>query len=409
MSIYYPADLDTDLEPEHADMIRATLPLVGANIDTIASVFYARMFQARPELLRNLFNRGNQAQGAQQRALAASIATFASHLVDPDLPHPAQMLSRIGHRHVSLGITPDQYSIVHDHLFAAIVEVLGAETVTAEVASAWDRVYWMMADTLIDLERRLYEDAGVDAGQVFHRATVSRRVEDPSGAVVIGVIADWYLSDQDQPGRYVSVGTTLPDGARQIRQYSLVTVVADNELTFAVKPVAATGGCPAGEVSTWIADNVRPGDVLDVSIPFGDLPTAEIGSEPVVLISAGIGITPMIGILEHLLHAGSGCEVIVLHADGSPSTHPLKKRQRQLVDAVPNATLELWYEQSDQDATAHLGRMDLSDVALPADAQIYLCGSGGFVQAVRAHLTERAIDPARIHCELFAPDEWSLG
>ncbi|MGB3372217.1 MAG: hemin transporter, partial [Rhodococcus sp. (in: high G+C Gram-positive bacteria)] len=234
-------------------------------------------------------------------------------------------------------------------------------------------------------------------------------VEDPSGAVVIGVIADWHLSDQDQPGRYVSVGTTLPDGARQIRQYSLVTVVADNELTFAVKPVAATGGCPAGEVSTWIADNVRPGDVLDVSIPFGDLPTAEIGSEPVVLISAGIGITPMIGILEHLLHAGSGCEVIVLHADGSPSTHPLKKRQRQLVDAVPNATLELWYEQSDQDATAHLGRMDLSDVALPADAQIYLCGSGGFVQAVRAHLTERAIDPARIHCELFAPDEWSLG
>ncbi|MGB3372261.1 MAG: globin domain-containing protein, partial [Rhodococcus sp. (in: high G+C Gram-positive bacteria)] len=217
MSIYYPADLDTDLEPEHADMIRATLPLVGANIDTIASVFYARMFQARPELLRNLFNRGNQAQGAQQRALAASIATFASHLVDPDLPHPAQMLTRIGHRHVSLGITPDQYSIVHDHLFAAIVEVLGAETVTAEVASAWDRVYWMMADTLIDLERRLYEDAGVDAGQVFHRATVSRRVEDPSGAVVIGVIADWHLSDQDQPGRYVSVGTTLPDGARQIR------------------------------------------------------------------------------------------------------------------------------------------------------------------------------------------------
>ncbi|MGB3170337.1 MAG: globin domain-containing protein, partial [Rhodococcus sp. (in: high G+C Gram-positive bacteria)] len=184
MSTSSPLAVDRGLDPAHADVIRATLPLVGANIDTITTNFYARMFEARPELLRNLFNRGNQAQGAQQRALAASIATYAAHLVDPDLPHPEQLLSRIGHKHASLGITADQYSIVHEHLFAAIVEVLGAETVTADVAEAWDRVYWSMADTLIDLERRLYEESGVEAGQVFHRATVTKRVDDPSGAVV---------------------------------------------------------------------------------------------------------------------------------------------------------------------------------------------------------------------------------
>ena len=73
-------------------------------------------------------------------ALAASIATFATHLVDPRLPHPAELLSRIGHKHASLGVTADQYAIVHEHLFAAIVEVLGADTVTADVAAAWDRV-----------------------------------------------------------------------------------------------------------------------------------------------------------------------------------------------------------------------------------------------------------------------------
>ena len=86
-----------ELEPAHAEMIAATLPLVGAHIDEITTEFYRRMFSAHPELLRNLFNRGNQAQGAQQRALAASIATFATHLIDPDLPHPAEVLSRIGH------------------------------------------------------------------------------------------------------------------------------------------------------------------------------------------------------------------------------------------------------------------------------------------------------------------------
>ncbi len=123
-----------------------------------------------PALLRNLFNRGNQAQGAQQRALAASIATFATHLVDPDLPHPAELLSRIGHKHASLGVTADQYPVVHEHLFAAIVEVLGADIVTAEVAEAWDRVYWIMAQTLIDLERdALRRGRGEPTGDVYRR------------------------------------------------------------------------------------------------------------------------------------------------------------------------------------------------------------------------------------------------
>jgi nitric oxide dioxygenase len=186
-------------------------------IDEITTAFYRRMFGNHPELLRNLFNRGNQAQGAQQRALAASIATFATHLVDPELPHPAQMMSRIAHKHASLGITAEQYPIVHDNLFGAIVvEVLGAETVTAEVAEAWDRVYWIMADTLISAERGLYSTAGVSDGDVFRRLRVTDRVDDPSGAVLITVKAEDSVTFV--AGQYVSVGVTLPDGARQLRQ-----------------------------------------------------------------------------------------------------------------------------------------------------------------------------------------------
>ena len=166
-------------EPQHAEMVSATLPLVGAHIDEITTEFYRRLFEAHPELLRNLFNRGNQAQGAQQRALAAVVATFAAHLVDPDLPHPADLLSRIGHKHASLGITADQYPIVHEHLFAAIVEVLGADTVTAEVAAAWDRVYWIMADTLIASSATSTPAPECAAGDVYRRARVLTRVDDP--------------------------------------------------------------------------------------------------------------------------------------------------------------------------------------------------------------------------------------
>ena len=398
-----------ELEPDHAEVISATLPLVGAHIDEITREFYRRMFAAHPELLRNLFNRGNQAQGAQQRALAASIATFAAHLVDPALPHPAELLSRIGHKHASLGVTADQYPIVHEHLFAAIVEVLGADTVTAEVAEAWDRVYWIMADTLIELERELYRAAGVGEGDVYRRARVVSRVDDPSGTVLVTVRTDGPISGF-APGQYVSVGVTMPDGARQLRQYSLVDSPGTGELTFAVKPVVATAGQPAGEVSSWIAANLRVGDVLDVTVPFGDLPVPT-GSEPLVLISAGIGATPMIGVLEYLAVQARDVHVQVLHADRSARSHPLRARQRELTDLLPNATLEVWYEDGvGADAPdARAGLLDLDAVRLVDDAQIYLCGNNGFVQAVREQLVRRGVAASRVHCELFSPNDWLLG
>ncbi|MCV7192407.1 globin domain-containing protein [Mycolicibacterium brumae] len=392
-----------ELSAEHAEVIRATLPLVGAHIDEITRAFYNRMFAAHPELLRNLFNRGNQAQGAQQKALAASVATFATHLVDPDLPHPAELMTRIAHKHTSLGIVAEQYPIVHEHLFAAIVAVLGADVVTEDVAEAWDRVFWIMADALIGEERALYADAGVAPGDVFHRLRVSGRVDDPSGVVLVTVAAPGIRA---LPGQYVSVGVTLPDGARQLRQYSLVGIDGD-ELTFAVKPVRADGGCPAGEVSTWIRANVRVGDLLEVTTPFGDLPTPATDGTSLMLISAGIGITPMISILQFLAERAPQTPVLVCHADRSPAEHPLAQRQRDLVAALPNADLELWYE--DDAGDAHHGRMSLRGVPAPAEAQVYLCGPDAFIRGVREQVLAAGVPAERLHCELFSPNDWLLG
>lgn len=397
------AAVRVELSPEHAEVIRATLPLVGAHIEEITPEFYRRMFAAHPELIRNLFNRGNQAQGAQQKALAASVATFATHLVDPDLPHPAEMMTRIAHKHTSLGVVAEQYPIVHEHLFAAIVAVLGADVVTEEVAEAWDRVFWIMADALIGEERELYADAGVAPGDVFHRLRVSDRVDDPSGVVLITVSAPGMRA---LPGQYVSVGVTLPDGARQLRQYSLVGIAGD-ELTFAVKPVRADGGCPAGEVSSWICANVRAGDLLEVTTPFGDLPTPALDGTPVMLISAGIGITPMISILQFLAERAPQTPVLVCHADRSPADHPLAQRQRDLVAGLGNADLELWYEADAGDA--HEGRMSLRAVPAPAQAQVYLCGPDAFIRGIREQVIAAGVPAGQLRCELFSPNDWLLG
>ena len=398
------------LEPVHAEIVSATLPLIGAHIDEITTAFYRRMFAAHPELLRNLFNRGNQAQGAQQRALAASIATFATHLIDPALPHPVELLSRIGHKHASLGVTAAQYPIVYENLFAAIVEVLGADTVTEEVAAAWDRVFWIMADTLIALEHDLYRGAGVADGDVYRRARVVSRVDDTSGVVLLTVRSVDEPFTDFLPGQYVSVGVTMPDGARQLRQYSLVSAPGTRELTFAVKPVGSVADQPAGEVSSWIAANVCVGDLLDVTVPFGDLPAPD-GREPLVLISAGIGITPMIGILEYLAVEAPDATVQVLHADRSDQTHPLRERQHELLAQLPNATLDVWYEDGLTAGApgAHPGLLTLENVPLASDAHVYLCGNNGFVQAVRSQLVARGVTTERVHCELFAPNDWLLG
>ncbi|MFI1918618.1 globin domain-containing protein [Nocardia sp. NPDC020380] len=392
-----------ELEAEHAEVIRATLPLVGARIDDITPLFYRKLFTAHPELLRDRFNRGNQQQGAQQRALAASIATYATHLVDPALPHPRELLSRIGHKHASLGVTAAEYRIVHEHLFAAIVEVLGAETVTAAVA-AWDRVYWLMATTLIDFEQSLYAGAGVEAGDVFRETRVVQRIDDPSGVAVFVVeSADAERSlPEFVPGQYVSVGADLPDGARQLRQYSLTNRSGGGRLAFAVRKVVAEAGTPAGEVSTWLHDTVGVGDRLQITLPFGDLTIDPAATTPLVLISAGIGITPMAGILEYLAAESPARPVLILHADRSATTHPLRERVTDLIAGLGNAETHAWYE---EDLT---GLMDLAGIELPADADYYLCGGSGFLQSVRTQLNAAGISGNRVHFELFAPNDWLL-
>ena len=405
------------LSPANEDIVRATLPLVGSKIDEIAPLFYRRMFAAHPELLSDTFNRGNQAQGAQQKALAASVATFATLLVTPDAPSPRALLERIGHKHASLGITEAQYQVVHEHLFAAIVEVLGA-AVTPEVAGAWDEVYWIMARTLVSLEAELYRGAGVEPGDVFRTARVVERVDESSA------VASFVLESATgeplpgfQPGQYTSVGVRLPDGARQLRQYSMSDAAGDGRWRITVKRVEA-GADPEGEVSSWLHANLRPGDHLQVTLPFGDLTLDTASGAPVVLVSAGIGCTPMLGMLRHLAAHDPARSVTVLHADRDRASAPLFGEMVETVARLGHASLHAWFEEGAEPGadgldpsvplTVSAGLMSLADVLVPAEAEVYLCGSNGFLQAVREGLHAQGVAEERVHYELFAPNDWLL-
>jgi nitric oxide dioxygenase len=388
-------------------VIEATLPVVADHIEEIATRFYTHLFGEHPQLLDGIFNRGNQAEKTQQMALAGSVAVFAGSLVKVPEQLPEHLLSRIAHKHASLGITPAQYDVVHDNLFWAIVDVLG-DAVTPEVAAAWDEVYWLMAYALINQERGLYSARGVRPETVWREWEVVEKIPETDDVVTFRMRrVDDRLVKTSLPGQYVTVQVPMPDSVRQPRQYSLTRADDGEHRQFAVKRVRG-GGKPDGEVSNHLFDRVQVGDRLTMSLPFGDVVLDDSG-RPVVFASAGIGVTPMAGMLSHLVTAGSHLPITLLHADVDEASFALRRQIVEDVGRLAGATAHVWYErgaESTLPVDVHAGVMNLDDVKLPHDAVYYLCGPLPFMQAVRSALIERNVPPRDIQYEVFGPDLW---
>lgn len=378
--------------------LAVSLPAVQSALGEITTRFYQGLFTAHPELRDNMFNRTHQQTGEQPQALAGSVAAFAGLQLEPDIRRQRFILDRIAHKHASLGVTRDQYAVVHEHLFAAIVAVLG-DAVTAEVADAWDQLYWDMADLLIATENDLYDHAGVAPGQVWREVRVAERTQESPDTIALKLIgADDQPLPGFTPGQYISVQVRLPDGAQQIRQYSLTGAPTAPGWRISVKL--------AGEVSEHLHTEVFEGDPLRVSTPFGDLVLPD-DDAPMVLASAGIGCTPVIGLLEAMADARDPRSVTVLHADRSRDRQPHRGRLAALVDALPDARLIQWYENASphviSESVRH-GQMSLHNLPLDHSAHVMLCGPGGFLSTMRAEFLSHGIDESRLHYETFGPE-----
>ncbi|MER6126900.1 globin domain-containing protein [Streptomyces sp. NPDC001795] len=338
--------------------------------------------------------------------MPTSQRSFAQALLANPDARPDALLSRIAHKHAALGVSEDQYTIVHKYLFRAIGDVLG-EAVTPEVAGAWDEVYWLMAGALIAQEARLYQEAQVDPRKPWRQWTVvERREETPDVASFLLRPADDGPLPRARADQYVSVRVLMPDGIHQTRPYTLSNAPGDRLRRITVNRVASVADAPEGEVSNQLHRTVRVGDELTLSAPFGDV-VLDDSDAPLVLVSAGIGCTPMAGMLEHLAATGSSRPVWVLHADRTPADHALRAETVRLVEQLPDARAEFWYE---RDATegpgSRTGLMDLDGLGLPADADVYLCGSLPFMRAVRTQLLQAGVPARHIRYEVFGPDLW---
>ncbi len=388
--------------------IDASVPVLKEHGLQITQRFYQTMFEEHPELT-NLFNMGNQANGLQQQSLASAVFAYAANHQNSEALAP--VLSRIAHKHASVGLTSAHYPIVGRHLLGAISTTLG-DAATPELMAAWDEAYWLLAEALIEAESKLYDHAGITAS---HRNAmrVAERVTQAADTISLTLeLESGEAPASFHPGQYVSVVVELRPGVFQQRQYSLSDAPNGKDWRITVRRDKTPDQNIAGLVSNWLHDNVQVGDTLMVSQPFGDFAPALKGDGPIALLSAGVGITPMISVLNALATQGPRRKVVFAHAARSQSyvahLHDIESAAGSLQQLMPHFYLESGEEAELAGIPAKPGRMDAGGlVAQDADlseAIFYLCGPLPFMQDQRASLLAQGIPVDRIHREVFGPD-----
>ncbi|QJE00318.1 flavohemoprotein [Massilia forsythiae] len=387
--------------------IDASVPVLREHGLAITRLFYANMLGAHPELTR-IFNMGNQARGAQQQSLAAAVFAYAANIGNPAALGP--VVERIVHKHVSVGIRAEHYPIVGRHLLEAIATTLG-NAATPALLDAWKEAYNSLAKLLIDAEAAMYRTAGIEPGE-----TRPMRVTEvvPASAGVLSIRfapLDGKPLTAFKPGQYVSVAVDLPDGRRQLRQYSLSDVPGNGSMRISVKREDALNSgsdtaAPAGEISSWLHANIAVGSILEVTHPFGEFTPDTEGDGPLVLLSAGVGITPLVSVVKRIAAANPQRHVVFAHAARDPDHHPLRAEVAALRATMPNLALATFYDDPQGAIEAIPGRMDVA--RLPAwpreQAEVYLCGPHAFMQAQWLALLDAGVPAARLHREVFGPE-----
>lgn len=383
--------------------IEASVPVLRAHGLAITTVFYNNMLTANPELY-NLFNIGNQANGSQQQSLASAVFAYAANIDHQAALAP--VIERIVHKHVSIGILPAHYPIVGKYLLGAIQEVLG-EAATPALMAAWDEAYWLLAGALIAAEAQLYAaNDGVDQQWMPMVVTDKAHLTEDIVAITMRPANIDIALPTFKPGQYVSVAVQMDAlNVRQIRQYSLSDAADGQHYRITVKREKGDEFKPNGMVSHWLHQHVRVGSTLTVSHPYGTFVPDLDKPEPIHLISAGVGITPMIAMLNTLKHQKSTRKIVFAHAARSVEHIPHLNEVESCKTEVPNLALAIFVHQQ-QAHTYTQGRMDLGSMLdkQELNGDYYICGPIGFMNDQWKTLVELGVDASRINREVFGPE-----
>ncbi|GGC17024.1 flavohemoprotein [Novosphingobium endophyticum] len=385
-------------------LVKATVPALEAHGLDIVHEMYSRMFQ-NPDI-RDLFNQSHHGDaGSQPRALTGAILAYASNIENLGALAPA--VERIAQKHVGLQILPEHYPHVAEALLGAIKAVLG-DAATDEILAAWGEAYWFLANILIAREDRVYtaqKDAtgGWNGWRDFR---VERVVRESS------VINSYILSPVDggpvmahKPGQYLTFWFEIPGHPPVKRNYSISAAPNGETYRISVKRE------PQGLASGWLHDEAKQGTILKVAAPAGEFFLADRSERPVVLLSGGVGLTPMVAMLEALVEDGADVPVHYVHGTHDRQTHAMRDHVRATA-ARGKAVKVIDFHQTpladevegrDYDAAGIITDEWLVANTPVNEATYYICGPRPFLRHAVSTLSLAGVPSDRIHYEFFGP------
>ncbi|SHN05511.1 NO-inducible flavohemoprotein [Phytopseudomonas punonensis] len=386
------------LTSQQRTIIKATVPLLETGGEALTRHFYAMMLEEYPEV-RPLFNQAHQASGAQQRALANAVLMYARHIDRLEALGP--LVGQIVNKHVALQILPEHYPIVGNCLLRAIREVLGEEIATDEVIEAWGVAYGQLADILIGAEEGVYKEHEQAPGgwRGSRGFTVAAKIQESEE------ITSFHLAPVDagevlvpKAGQYIGLRMVI-DGTEQRRNYSLSSLSNGREYRISVKREAQ------GKVSNYLHDHIQVGDTLELFPPAGDF-VLQPSSKPMALITAGVGITPALAMVEAARETGRPIHFI--HYARHGGVHAFQKWIEAQSRDYPQISYRFCYsDPRDGDQPHAQGMVSREQLAewLPEDRNLdaYFLGPKPFMAQVKRHLHELGVPGEQCRYEFFGP------
>jgi len=261
-------------------------------------------------------------------------------------------------------------------------------------------------ESMLDTEAGPPQPAGIapappPAWAGFRSMTVSEAIAENAFVTTFRLVADDALPAYG-PGQSVTVKVTGAGDPVPVRTYSLSGDPDGGDYRISVKRDAK------GTVSRYLHERLRPGDRIEVAAPRGEF-VLDGGTNPVLLISAGIGLTPVMAMLRRLASEQSTRDVWWIHTAHDAASHAFAPEVTELLGRLASAHTRIYYttpsEPPAPGSDTHAGRLTAQavvDLDLPADASAYVCGPERFMDDVTAALADVGIDPAGIHTERFS-------
>jgi len=242
----------------------------------------------------------------------------------------------------------------------------------------------------------------------FQRLSVTAIDHESSDVISLTMqVADGQALPTPLPGQYVVLRVqSSADSPPLFRSYSLSGPLSTTSYRISVKIE------PNGVAGTYLRDHIRIGNTLDVSSPRGSF-ILLLGERPVVLLSAGIGATPVLAMLHALAGLRSTRQILWLHAARDRQHHPFAEEVRHLMLSLPFGRSHVCYSRpgshdevrKDFDKLGHLSRSVFEEIGFPRDSDVYLCGPTRFMADMKEALATLGVAPVRIHVEIFNGSE----